>query len=59
MAADTTRMTPEENARLGVDIALFQEGLVKPFREHKILDPELYAKLQACGFHSSMSHATS
>ena len=46
MSVDMARMTPEDHERLGVDISLFQEGLIKPFKEHQILDKALYAKNQ-------------
>ncbi|KAH8066799.1 hypothetical protein JL720_12654 [Aureococcus anophagefferens] len=42
----TPSMSKEEQERLGVDISLFQEGIIKPFKEHVILDKELYAKNQ-------------
>ena len=42
----TPSMSKEEQERLGVDISLFQEGIIKPFKEHVILDAELYAKNQ-------------
>jgi len=47
MAASRAPWTLKKDAeRLGVDMALFQEGLVKPFREHRIVDPSLYIKKQ-------------
>ena len=42
----TPSMSKEEQERLGVDISLFQEGIIKPFKEHVILDAELYATNQ-------------
>ena len=46
MSINTPAMSKEEEERLGVDIALFQEGIIKPFKEHVILDSDLYAKNQ-------------
>mmetsp|Transcript_2999 Transcript_2999/g.8763 ORF Transcript_2999/g.8763 Transcript_2999/m.8763 type:complete len:360 (-) Transcript_2999:38-1117(-) len=40
-------MTREDNeARLAVEVALFHEGLIKPFQKHCILNPDVYCKNQ-------------
>lgn len=39
-------MSAVDSAQIGVDLALFKQGLIKPSATHHILDKELYAQNQ-------------